>query len=229
MTKKEISMKRRNLGFLFLLGCLVATGLQAQRMPVRQGAADGEFVPPCQGPVWWAESDATYEDFDFWVGEWQIHDRNSGVLLGFDEVEKTHEGCAIRQNWRQMNDRFALPDAPWRYAGGSITALGIDGRWQQRWVDNGGGVLPMIGGFDENGEMVLESRWLTYQTPDGLEISNKYRWHWAPQEDGTILNWGFLQQEINGGGGTGWLQYFDIVYSRNVPGASAYILDPNPE
>ena len=226
---------RRQLRSMLVLGWAVvawtgAVGLQAERVPMRQSGAEAEFIPPCQGPVWWAESDATYEDFDFWVGEWQIHDRITGVLLGFDEIEKIHEGCAIRQNWRQMNDRFALPGAPWRYAGGSVTALGVDGHWQQRWVDNGGGNLPMIGGFDENGEMVLESRWLTYQTPDGLEISNKYRWHWAPQEDGTILNWGFLQQKIGGGGGTdGWLQYFDIVYSPNVPDASAYTLDPDPE
>ena len=58
-----------------------------------------------------------------------------------DKIEKDFEGCVIRQHWRQMNDRFALPGAPWRYAGGSVTAIASDGRWQQNWLDNGGGNL----------------------------------------------------------------------------------------
>ena len=184
-----------------------------------------DFVPPCQGDVWWAETDATFADFDFWVGEWQIHDRESGVLLGFDEIEKDFEGCVIRQHWRQMNDRFALPGAPFRYAGGSVTALASDGRWQQNWLDNGGGNLLLRGGFDDEGVMVLRSTWIEFTLPSGQVVRQRYRWHWAPQEDGTILNWGFVKQTVDGAPDPApWQQYFDIIYTRNAPGGSSFQL-----
>ncbi len=183
-----------------------------------------DFVPPCQGKVWWTESEATFEDFDFWIGEWQIYDRASGVLLGFDQIEKDFEGCVIRQHWRQMNDRFALPGAPWRYAGGGVTALASDGRWQQNWLDNGGLNLLLKGGLDEDGVMVLKSSWIEF-TVQGQVVRQRYRWHWAPQEDGTILNWGFIKQTVDGVPEQApWQQYFDIVYARNAPGGRSFEL-----
>ena len=86
------------------------------------------FAPPCEGKVWWADSTAGREDFDFWVGEWQVFDRESGLLVGFDDVEKVFGGCAVRQHWRHMNDAYTLPGAPWRMQGGSHTTL--VGEWK---------------------------------------------------------------------------------------------------
>ncbi len=207
------------------LALLLSLASNAAASSILQPLEKGEFVAPCEGEIWWAETDATFADFDFWVGEWQIYDRATGVLLGFDEIEKDFEGCVIRQHWRQMNDRFALPGAPWRYAGGSVTAIASDGRWQQNWLDNVGGNLLLTGGFDREGTMVLKSSWIEFTTPDGQVVRQRYRWHWAPQEDGTILNWGFVKVTVDGVPEQApWQQYFDIVYARNAPGGPAFQL-----
>lgn len=187
-----------------------------------QAAAVSEgFTPPCAGDVWWADSDATFSDFDFWIGTWQVYDSKTGELLGFDDITKAFEGCALRQHWRQLNDRFSQPNAPWRYEGGSFTSLGPDGRWHQTWLDNGGSSLPVVGGLDAAGVMVLESDWLEFRTRAGEDVRVRYRWHWEPRSDDTIHNWGFVARGSAEEGGPErieWRSYFDILYRRNVPG-----------
>lgn len=179
------------------------------------------FSPPCEGAVWWAESDASREDFDFWVGEWQVFDRESGLMVGFDDVEKVFGGCALRQRWRHMNDVYTIAGASWRMQGGSHTALGADGLWHQTWIDNNGSRIPMAGQLDDNGVMVLQSDWIEYADRSGNAIRVRHRWHWDPQDDGTIHNWGFQQTESPRK--TDWVKYYDIVYRRNAPGGPSAI------
>ena len=205
---------------------LVGTAAAASARPLENGIqTKGEFTPPCEGEVWWADTDATFDDFDFWLGEWQVYDRNDGTLLGFDTIERELEGCTIRQHWRQMNDRFALPGAPFRYQGASVSGIGASGNWRQTWVDNSAGFMVLEGGLDEDGVMTLESEWLIFDDPQGQRVALQYRWHWAPTADGSISNWGFFRQraglsEQDGG----WIQYFDIIYSRSQPGGSTFEL-----
>lgn len=195
-------------------------------------AGSEEFTPPCAGEVWWADSDATFGDFDFWIGTWQVYDSETGELLGFDGITKVFEGCALRQHWRQLNDRFSQPNAPWRYEGGSLTSLGSDGRWHQTWLDNGGSSLPVAGGLDAEGVMVLESDWLELRTRAGEDVRVRYRWHWDPQSHDAIHNWGFVARESQSEGGSEaieWRSYFDIVYRRNVPGGPNASFRQGPE
>ncbi len=183
--------------------------------------------PPCQGGVWWADSDADYADFDFWVGEWQVFDRESGLLMGLDVIEKLFGGCALHQQWRQLNDRYAVPGMPRRLRGTSHTSLGADGRWHQVWVDNNGSWLPTSGGLDASGTMVLETEWQEFRNRQGQLVRLRHRWQWRPQPDGTIHNWGDIGTPD--GDGVKWQRYFDIVYRRNERGGPQAHLDPGDE
>ncbi|MEM9532165.1 MAG: hypothetical protein AAGA23_14725 [Pseudomonadota bacterium] len=200
---------------------LLLVSLAAPLDSLAQTTADNKFLPPCEGDIWWADSDANRSDFDFWVGEWQVFDKASGLLVGFDDISEIRGGCALRQHWRHMNDQYSPPGAPWRMRGGSDTSLAADGRWHQVWIDNNGGYIHLSGGLDENGVMVLQSDWMEYRDRAGTGYKVRHRWHWAPQEDGTIHNWGFQQSELPAQ--SDWVKYYDIVYRRNVKGGpSAY-------
>ncbi len=203
---------------IFALGLFLSVSTLTAQTPT---TPDNTFSPPCRGGAWWAESDATFEDFDFWVGEWQVIDRETGDLQGFDIVTKTLEGCVIHQEWRQLSDRASQPGAPWRYRGSSVTALNADGQWQQTWLDNAGSNILPVGQFEKDRTMVIESDWLAFTTRQGQHVKLKYRFHWQPQTDGTILNWGFMKQVVDDAPEGDWRQYFDIIYRRNAPGGPA--------
>ncbi len=193
----------------------------AATVPARaqHGAEVPAFTPPCDGDVWWADTTSRFDDFDFWVGTWQVYDRESGELVGLDQVEKTFEGCSLRQHWQQLDDRFALPGSPWRLEGGSFTALGTDGRWYQTWLDNSGSFLPLAGGLNVEGVMVLESEWLRYKSRAGGAVKMRFRLNWAAQDDGSIHNWGLAARIAPTGGEPEeipWEKYFDIVYRKNA-------------
>lgn len=198
----------------------------------QQGVPTAGFIPPCVSQPWWVETATRFDDFDFWVGSWQVYDTESDELVGLDRVEKVFEGCSLRQHWQQLDDRFALPDSPWRLEGGSFTAIGADGRWYQTWLDNSGSFLPLAGGLDAEGVMVLESEWLSYRSRAGEAVQMRFRLHWAPREDGTIHNWGLVAQSTPSEGEPQeipWKKYFDIVYRRNVPHGPAARLEETAE
>ena len=183
--------------------------------PALSAQSDGAAPPvPCTGGAWWAESNATYTDFDFWVGEWQVYDRATQELMGYDRIEKDFGGCSLRQVWRQLNDR--PPGAPRRAHGGSHSTLGPDGRWHQIWLDDLGSFIHTKGRLDADGAMVLESDWVEVTNRQGQPVKLKYRFHWQPKPDGTIHNWGVLATE--GGDAPLWQRFFDVDYRRNVAG-----------
>jgi len=136
------------------------------------------FVPPC--------SVAPYTDFDFWVGDWIAFDYDSGVVFGYDSIEKTQDGCVVHQNWTQLTDRFRVAGSPSRYTGESLNSVLADGQWNQVWAGSGGSTIIVSGGLDEQGRMVLRSGELT--AASGALYQNT--WYWDLREDGTIHSWG---------------------------------------
>ena len=206
--------------FSFLIaaiGAVVAAPLHAEESDAAQTA--------CSGQVWWADSEATFSDFDFWIGKWQVFDRESGLMVGVDQVRRELAGCIVVQHWTHMNDLYTPPGSPRRMEGYSHTSLGADGMWHQTWIDNGGSRLPLTGKLDEKGVMTMQTPWIEFTTRDGKEVSTMHRWHWAPQDDGTIHNTGYTRRGKDGD----WVKYFDIVYRRNLPGGpTAYYRTEDP-
>lgn len=172
--------------------------------------------PPCQGSPWWVDTEATYADFDFWVGEWHVYDAESGELRGFDDIEKDLGGCVISQHWRQMDDNFAPPGAVQRLQGKSVSGINADGQWRQVWLDNGGGNLVFTGGMVD-GVMTITSEWYSVPTPNGPAIIRNI-WNWRPVGENEIENWGFVERQ---GSDAEPRKYFNIVYRRSALGGPA--------
>lgn len=182
-------------------------------------AADTPF-DACQGPFTFVPSDATYEDFDFWVGTWQVIDTATGQLRGFDDIKYIADGCVLQQSWNQMDDLFQPTDSPMRLRGHTLTGIDAKGRWRQMWTDNTGSNIVLTGGLQADGTMQLVSEWIDVPSPSGKQ-QVRYLWNWQPQADGTIHNWGSTQT----GNETGpTSKYFDITYMPHKMGGPAFNL-----
>lgn len=197
---------------------LFATLLPVTAMFAQDSSASDDstaFKHPCRGQPWWADNGISFDDFDFWVGEWQVYDTATGEMRGFDDIEFVHDGCAVKQHWRQMDDLFTRPNLPWRLNGISLTGITWDGEWRQMWTDSNGGNMLLTGGNDDQGRMVLTSEWQARKQADGSLGRVRFIWFWQPSDDGTIHNWGEYQQNDEN---NDRIQYFDITYRPNAVG-----------
>lgn len=136
-------------------------------------AQEGETPkePPCSVPE--------AGQFDFWVGEW---DANWGEnSAGTNSIKKIMDGCVILENFD------GTPSIPLK--GMSVSTFSEQsGKWQQTWVDNSGGYLDFVGGF-EDGKMILSREFVK----DGKKLmqrmvwfnisENEFDWNWERSED----------------------------------------------
>jgi hypothetical protein len=141
------------------------------------------------------------DQFDFWVGEWQVLDTKTGKLTAYDRISKELKGCILMQRWTQLNDDFRSTGAPHRLRGMSVT--GWDGsQWIQTWVDNMGGTIVLKGSVKDN-KAVLQ----TYETSYGWH----YRYHIDANPDGTVHYYGYSARE----GTNEWVLEWDLTYVSN--------------
>ena len=95
-------------------------------------------TPPSAPP---SCADATYRQFDFWVGDWDLSFDNGNGQVGHAANHITKDefgGCVIAEHFQQ-------PDTGYKGASWSIYD-GPTGKWRQTWVDNQGGVFVLTGG-----------------------------------------------------------------------------------
>ena len=58
--------------------------------------------PPTDHPC---EHDAAYHKLDFWLGRWDVVDAQDGSKGGENFIEKVLDGCAIVENWHELDPR----------------------------------------------------------------------------------------------------------------------------
>ena len=145
-------------------------------------------VPPC--------ATTAHRQFDFWVGDWEVHNA-AGKRAGENRITRIHGGCALLEEWRGTGD----------VTGTSLNTYDKDrGVWHQTWVDNGGTLLTLEGGFAD-GVMTLRGRSVE---PGPPQKSMLQRIRWTPQQDGRVRQlW-----ETSSDEGTTWSLAFDGWYSR---------------
>ncbi|MEM8800306.1 MAG: hypothetical protein AAGF15_09540 [Pseudomonadota bacterium] len=195
----------------------VLIGMCAAVVSAQAWAEDANaFQPPCASSPSWSTTSASYRDFDFLLGEWQVYDRETGALRGLDTVTADLKGCVLKQHFQQLDDTFSQGGAPYRLHGRSMAGIGPSGKWRQIWVDNVGSNLMLTGEKDEAGNMVMSSEWYDYPAAQG-PVRMRNIWHWSPQTDGTIRNWGVVQTGDEMGPQR---QYFDVIYQPNKPGGA---------
>lgn len=126
--------------------------------------------------------------FDFWIGEWEVHDPQ-GNHVGRNSISALYGKGALAEHWRGDTG----------VEGRSISSYdGERGCWHQTWVDSTGGLLLLDGSF-RAGAMTLE----------GVEAQARQRITWTVERDGVRQHW-----ETSEDSGATWTTAFDGRYSR---------------
>jgi quercetin dioxygenase-like cupin family protein len=163
-------------------------------------AAIAASAPSAQAPSSPAArpcSAAEYRQFDFWVGDWDVLDRDGG-LAGRNRVEAIEGGCGVQENWTGAGGG----------TGRSINTFSPgDRQWHQHWLASGGGILDLAGTF-ANDTLTLTG---ASAGPAGARLENRLQF--TKNADGTVRQ--FWQQSRDGG--RTWSVAFDGKYVRAHP------------
>lgn len=135
-----------------------------------------------------------HRQFDFWIGEWDVANPG-GKPAGRNRIESILGGCALRETWTGTGGSHGTSYNAWDRQ---------RRRWHQTWIDDGGLVLRLEGGFAD-GRMVLQGETLD---STASAVLNRITW----QETGP----GAVRQlwEVSSDGGKTWGVAFDGRYRK---------------
>jgi hypothetical protein len=99
------------------------------------------------------EKDPIYNQFDFWLGEWEVYDLK-GNIAGYSKITKILDNCVVLEEWTSAGAQQGLI-----FSGKSYNSYNAASKqWQQNWVDNTGGTTEYLIGYFENKAMHFTSR-----------------------------------------------------------------------
>ena len=138
------------------------------------------------------EIPARRPDFDFWLGEWAVHLRDTEELVGHSHIARGQLGHVLIENYTTANGKFS---------GMSLNGYDhVAGQWHQCWMDMTGLVLDLYGNVVD-GAMVMSGV---------VQPGKQERITWTPDPDGSVRqHW---QQSTNDG--VTWATVFDGTYRR---------------
>lgn len=138
-------------------------------------------------------SSAEHRQFDFWIGDWQVH-KPDGSIAGINRITREYGGCVI-------HERYATGKG---YSGESLNAYdALRKVWHQTWVDDSGVLLSLEGRWDGK-SMILEG---LAPAPNG--VMTKQRITWTPNADGSVRQ---LWEAADAKGA--WTVAFDGRYTK---------------
>jgi hypothetical protein len=125
--------------------------------------------------------------FDFWLGEWVVHDPE-GRPAGRSSITAPFDTGALSEHWRGAGG----------VEGHSLSSWDAErGCWHQTWIDSAGGILLLDGAY-RDGAMVLE----------GIDADARQRITWTSDDAGVRQLW-----ETSKDDGATWTIAFDGRYS----------------
>lgn len=136
-----------------------------------------------------------HDDFDFWVGEWNVYAPDNGPYQGQNSIIKSQGGCLITEHWTGAGGS----------SGESMNFYDpLVSAWRQVWVSPSS-FIDYTGGLNADGAMELTG-----------EIANPvngrrapFRGVWTALEDGSVRQH-FQQQDAEGE----WSDWFVGIYVR---------------
>ena len=136
-----------------------------------------------------------FNDFDFWLGQWNVTDNSSSNVAGSNTITKDLNNCLVMENWTGASGSI----------GKSINYFNpLRQEWRQVWVAPGY-VIDITGGL-ENGAMVLTGS-IDYFTDKRYD----FRGSWTPSDDGSVRQF-FEQYDPDS---QEWNTWFDGRYEIN--------------
>lgn len=151
--------------------------------------------PPSQPILPPACESGAYDEFDFWVGSWEVYPSGSEAKVADSLIERKHRGCAIVETWMPTNG----------FGGTSLTHVDLaTGIWHQKWVGAAPGAVDFTGGWTGS-SMVLTGIW-----PAPTAAHQIVRMTYTPLPDGSVRQFG----ENSTDHGLSWQTAFDLIYRR---------------
>jgi hypothetical protein len=143
-----------------------------------------------------------YRKFDFWIGDWEVHQPGKdgvtgaiGEVVGHNRVTLEQDGCLLIEHWTSSTGGET---------GTSFNYYDVrDKKWHQLYLDNSGnaGAFPAMAGDLTGGKMVLISD--PAQSP-------VFRWTWYVLEPGKVRQ---MAEQSKDGQKT-WNVVWDSVYVK---------------
>ncbi len=144
----------------------------------------------------YCESNEGFDQFDFWVGDWNVTATGSDVIQGTNSIYKEAGGCFLYENWTSNSGGM----------GKSINYYNPNtGKWRQVWVSIAGYAIDIEGGIMD-GSMTLVGSIYYY----GTGQTAGFRGTWTPNEDGSVRQ--FFEQHDSEN--DVWNTWFDGTYVR---------------
>jgi hypothetical protein len=167
---------------------ILAVLLVAARVAAAQSPAPSPSPVPCRAPE--------YRQFDFWLGDWNVHDP-SGAVVGTNRVTRELDGCVLQEHW------VAAGSPPQTGSSFNTWSPGAK-KWHQTWVDSTGGFL-LLDGELKDGVMTLGGE---MPGRDGGTV--RHRIAWSPLPGGRVRQ--FWERSLDQG--KTWTVVFDGTYVR---------------
>ena len=87
-----------------------------------------------------------YRQFDFWLGDWDVFEADTGARSAHVIVDRILDGCVIREQYEDPTGQH----------GQSLSSYVAPAKhWQQTWVTNKGALLVIQGHWDGS-QMVFD-------------------------------------------------------------------------
>jgi hypothetical protein len=170
---------------------------RALALPAFAAAALAPFALAAAAPAVPPKPCPTPQDrqFDFWLGKWNVTDNATGKPEGTNDVTSELKGCVLQEHWVGAS-------------GGRGTSFNhydpARKVWHQTWVDDGGGILYLDGGW-KNGAMVLSG---ARTGRAGKRVIDRITF--TPRPDGSVRQW----WQVSRDGGKTWITSFDGIYRK---------------
>jgi hypothetical protein len=191
-------------GAVVLSALFIVAGTVGAADALSQEEADPSSEQSPKAARAFCEDNPGFDDFDFWVGEWNVYTNDEArKFAGTNSITKHHANCLLKESWVDTagNDGFSI-----NYYNP------LRSEWRQVWVANGYSI-DYTGGLNDKGAMVLEGHLDSY----GPGTSQPFRGIWTPQDNGDVVqHFDVLNPETGE-----WDVWFEGRYVRKES-------DPNP-
>lgn len=174
---------------------IILSGIVAATSVFAQQSSDPANLSPPPAPSFPCEEDDRFAQFDFWIGEWDVHDA-SGTYQGSNIISREQRGCVLIENWTGARGSTGM----------SINYLDTKSdEWVQFWLAAGGYHIDIRGGMTDDG-MLLTGIIHTITN----DTTTPFRGLWTALPDGRVRQF----FEISNDGGESWSTWFEGFYTR---------------